>query len=463
MTVLDRVAIVLAVVLAPAALALSCAPDLRVVTGTGGAPGTGGASTGGGLGTGGTTASTGGSDGGTGGAFDAGGDASDAASDAADDGGDGGDGGASDAADDGSTDGSADGSTDGGSDGGDDGSTDAGDAGSADAADSGCANADVDPHNCGRCGHDCCGGACVGGLCQPFIISEASNPGILAVDQNFVYWPDGQGTASGTIMRAPKAGGPGVALTPVQNNPYAVAVDSTSVYWVNYSNTAPSYGGVFKAPVGGGTVVPLLPTGEVWANDILVNGTNVFWDDYASNEIRSAGLDGSGPTTLAGAAVGVGTPQQMAIDGQFIYWSNRFNGATIQKAPLAGGGLVNLSTGQDPVAVAVDSVNVYWANYSSGNIQKAPLAGGTASLVATSGGNGAWSIATDGVNVYWGNKGAATDGGASGSITAAPANGRGGLGTVLATSPNPLYITIDASCVYWADNKNGNIGVVGKP
>ncbi len=448
MMVLDRagraLVLVLAAVVAPAALALSCAPDLRVVNGTGGAPGTtstGGAATGGaGPGTGGSSTT------GTGGAPDAG---HDAASDASDAGGDAGGDAGNDAAGDASDAGSAD-------------ASDAGSADAADAADSSCSFSDTNPLNCGRCGHSCCGSTCVGGVCQPSIISQGSSPGVPAVDPSYIYWPDAQNTADGGIMRAPKDGGAAVALTPGQNNPFAVAVDSTSVYWVTYSNNPPSYGGVFSAPVGGGAVVPLVPTGESWANAILVNGAGIFWDDYASNQIRTAGLDGSAPTTLAGSAVGVDTPQQMAIDGQYVYWSNRF-AFTIQKAPLGGGGLVNLATGQDPVAVAVNSVNVYWANYSTGTIQKAPLAGGAASVVATSGGDGAWSIATDGTNVYWGVKGATTDGGAGGSIRSAPVDGTGALGTVLAQSPNPLYVTIDANCVYWADNKNGNIGLVAKP
>ncbi len=458
MTVLDRagrtLAVVLALVVAPAAVAVSCAPDLRVVNGTGGAAATmfSTASTGGsgGTGTGGSTAGAGGGSGGR--PVDGGSDASDAGSDSASDAG-------SDAPDDAGSDGESDASDSGVDAGGDAGA----DSGSADAADGGCGDTDGDPTNCGRCGHDCCGGTCAGGVCQSHVLSEGSTPGAIAVDQGFVYWPDAQGTADGGIMRAPKTGGPAITLTPGQNNPYAVAVDSTYVYWVTYSTTAPFYGGVFKAPVAGGSVLPVVPTGEQSANALVVNATSVYWDDYTSNLIRGAGLDGSAPTTLANAADGVGSPLLMAIDGQFVYWGDRFGGGTIQKAPLVGGGIVNISTGTDPVAVAVNSVNVYWANYSSGTIQKAPLGGGTATVVATSGGNGAWSIAADGTNVYWGSKGSVVDGGTLGAVRAAPANGSGALGTVLAESPNPLYIAIDATCVYWADSKNGNIGVVAKP
>src|SRR5580700_8934554 len=33
----------------------------------------------------------------------------------------------------------------------------------------------TDPHNCGRCGHDCLGGACAGGACEAVVLYAGSD------------------------------------------------------------------------------------------------------------------------------------------------------------------------------------------------------------------------------------------------------------------------------------------------
>src|SRR5215472_5123354 len=54
-------------------------------------------------------------------------------------------------------------------------------------------NLSNDPHNCGRCTHDCFGGACVSGICQPATVYEAlSGPiYVLASDGSNLYWDTG--------------------------------------------------------------------------------------------------------------------------------------------------------------------------------------------------------------------------------------------------------------------------------
>jgi hypothetical protein len=54
-------------------------------------------------------------------------------------------------------------------------------------------------------------------------------------------------------------------------------------------------------------------------------------------------------------------------------------------------------------------------------------------------------------------------GDSNGSIRAASVNGNGGSGIVLAESANPVWIAIDADCVYWTDTKTNNLSVVAKP
>jgi hypothetical protein len=345
----------------------------------------------------------------------------------------------------------------------------------------GAGSLDTDPHNCGRCGHDCRGGACEEGVCQPFVIAQGHHPGIIAVDSSSVYWPDGSDTL-GRIMKAPKAGGEPVVIASSQRRPWSVTVDAAYAYWVTNSDEPPKYGGVFKVPLEGGEVITLVPSGEAFADDIAVDEHGVYWDDYGAYPqsgrdllacaegaaIRKAGLDGSNPTTLAASDAGVCTPLLFSVNASGVYWPSRSRGA-VQHVGLDGRGVAELATSGDPVAVAVDSSYVYWVNWQDGSVQRAPLGGGKAVTLASSGkdagpntGVGAVDLAVDEVNVYWARQGPPW--GAGGAIMSAPVAGLGGEeGAVLAASPNPVNLTLDAACVYWADGSDGKIRAVAKP
>jgi hypothetical protein len=307
------------------------------------------------------------------------------------------------------------------------------------------------------------------GVCQPRIVSVGNGPGPLAVDSGFVYWSDSFNMPTGSIVRADKTQtSTPKTLAPNQVQPYAVAVDSNYVYWV----TSVASGSVSRAPFDGGMPSIVLNGTENAPQFILANGSNLFWDNHGSNEIRRSAPDGTNAATIADGGTGdmVMGPLQMAIDASYIYWADRVTKA-IRRAPLVGAGLTTLSTGTDPVGVAVNSTTVFWANYMTGTIQSALKSGGQASTVANCG-RGPNNIAADENYVYWaalGNPGGVgVDAGGvppdlNGSVRAAPVSGTSGGGIILAESTNPTYIAIDAACVYWSDNKTNNVSVVGKP
>jgi len=72
------------------------------------------------------------------------------------------------------------------------------------------------------------------------------------------------------------------------------------------------------------------------------------------------------------------------VDSGHVYWTNSGDG-TIKAAPLTGGPVTTLVTGQDnPEGLAVDSGHLYWANNDiSGTINEAPLTGGPVTTLVT--------------------------------------------------------------------------------
>jgi hypothetical protein len=342
---------------------------------------------------------------------------------------------------------------------------------------------DDDPANCGRCGHDCCGGACEHGVCQPAVIAQGYHPGKLAVDESHVYWPDGKDTL-GRIMKTPKRGGASVALASGQHHPWAVAVHEGFAYWVTNSNVAPTYGGLFKVPVGGGEVVALVPSGEAFANGVFVNDAGVFWDDYGeyTPAEQAAPVDGCArgarvrklafgavePTTLASPESGVCTPLLLAVDAHDVYWPNRFS-RTIERVAIGGGRADVTAQSSDPVAVAVQGSYVYWVNWRDGTVQRASVDGGSPTTIATSGadrgpngGAGGVDLVVDASTVYWAREGPPW--GSTGAILFASTDSPpADEGSVLATSPSPDNLTMDARCIYWADAADGKVRAVAKP
>ena len=74
---------------------------------------------------------------------------------------------------------------------------------------------------------------------------SATSPYGVAVDDSFVYWTE---PSSGTVKKAPKAGGQSSFVATNQDLPQAIAVLGTFVYWGNASTTGPTAGTIRRAP-----------------------------------------------------------------------------------------------------------------------------------------------------------------------------------------------------------------------
>jgi hypothetical protein len=153
----------------------------------------------------------------------------------------------------------------------------------------------------------------------------------------------------------------------------------------------------------------------------------------------------------------VNAPVGIAIDSSFVYFTSPTAG-TVAKVPTGGGSVVPIAGSQDaPTGVAVDAVNVYWAqndpNGTSGGVSKAALPNGSP-VVPLVTGQSAFYLVTDGVKVYFTR-------GQFGAVLSVPVGG-GSPTPIWSGNKFPYTIAMDGLNVYWGVFNN-NLGIYKVP
>ncbi len=271
------------------------------------------------------------------------------------------------------------------------------------------------------------------GKCPVDLITNIQAPWGLAVDSSFAYVLL---LSDSTVMRAPLAGGAAVQVTSVlygSAGTDGLVVDATNVYLTNTGGgTDP---GVLKAPLAGGTATYLAK--DIDDPEMLrLDSKNVYWP--SPNTIYGVPLAGGDSIPLAQEMLT--SPNRIAIDATYIYWSEDagFSGDSVKRVALAGGGAIEtLAANLSPVEdLEVDDANVYIL--ADADLLKIPLAGGDAVPVVVGLGS---SFVLDGEQVY------ATNG-----TTVVQVAKSGGNPTTLATGQtSATSIIVDATTIYWLD------------
>jgi hypothetical protein len=263
--------------------------------------------------------------------------------------------------------------------------------------DSRCADTQVDPHNCGTCGHDCLGGACEAGACQPVVLVTVPYSGVssFAIDDASVYWTtdwttNGEPTlASGTVSKCPLAGCTGNMRCGIDCND-----DATIFYKVPYLTGEPfaanatqaflagPLGDVEECPTSGCIAPVAFASGQQTPSEIVVSGPSVYWINLVEAAAGRKGLslvdsgvltcpvsgcDDAGPMSLAG---GMSPPTSLVVSGQTVYWAQAKSVVSCSASGCNGAPttIASLSTDFSGVGgIAVDGKYVYFGATAVGS------------------------------------------------------------------------------------------------
>jgi hypothetical protein len=214
----------------------------------------------------------------------------------------------------------------------------------------------------------------------------------LALDSSHLYWID---IGAALVKRRPLSGSTTTVIAG-GINPASLALDATHAYWSDIGERR-----LYRWPKAGGTpqILATLATGP---DTIALTATHIYWVTPAGDAIYRMLKDGGTvETVVPGLALGpLHGPHRIAVDADAIYWLSE--SGTIARAPLVGGTITTLATGQDrPSSLFLTSTQVYWSNRGDGTIARVAKTGGAVTVVATSTGREPAGLFVDGTTVGW--------------------------------------------------------------
>jgi hypothetical protein len=347
-----------------------------------------------------------------------------------------------------------------------------------------CVNESSDNGNCGVCSHNCVHpNSCSSGSCQQWILAHTGGTTgfthVLASDGTNLVWLDG----SGVVEQVPLAGGTPITLGPIKSGYTAssIAVAAGVVAWTGWispSSTNPfgGAGAVFTAVEGtansGGTfaVATDNDSAAVGADGIGLksNGTTAYYlNTGGQSNVEGCTLVGLSGTCSNIGAYGAGEfPDDLIVNGSTIFWTS-YAGGTVSSQAIGSSAVNSIATGEGgPILLAADGTYVYWANTTTvggntsfavdRNPQVSPNPAGSTNVLPSTSGT-VMSLATDGKYLYY----AGTMGGAG--IGYVPVGGGSGTPLVTTTGGGVPTVIAVGGAIYWANTDDKTIRGMAAP
>jgi hypothetical protein len=221
-------------------------------------------------------------------------------------------------------------------------------------------------------------------------------------------------------------------------------INSSLVFFNRMGN---NINGIWSVPKGGGA--PSLVSSDCCANYIIADDQFVYWSDWYA--IKRAPVSGGAAQQLyTGNAI-----RTLVLDGGNLYYTSTTcctsNGSSVLVGPASGGTPILLATGNPTSGLAVDTQNVYWTDKNgNGGVYRVPKGGGAVDQTIQCGTCNPVAVRVDSQNIYYRN--------ADGDIWA---RAKGGGGLTLLSTGNPrstqawgVDLDVNASVAYWMFNDN---------
>lgn len=226
------------------------------------------------------------------------------------------------------------------------------------------------------------------------------------------------------------------------------------VYWANTWLWS-----IGRATLDSSVVEPnFIPLGTIGCPcGLAVDGNYIYWTDFWHNPGRIGRVKIDGSNVNPDFITGCQRPWGVAVDDNFVYWTNIEPANTIGRAKLDGSEVdqnfivLPIFPGR---GIAVSGNFIYWGNMST--IARANLDGtGVDEFWITSPINNSHCIAITDTNVYWTNYG-------DGSIGKADLDGNNPQIWLDAGNVGQLFslvgIAINGNYVFWGEYNNSRIG-----
>lgn len=218
-----------------------------------------------------------------------------------------------------------------------------------------------------RCGPDATFLACGTESCVVSQLSAAQlGKETVAVDDDALYFV----ASEDVLVKMPKNGGPLVELATGVYQLERLTLDETNVYFTIFN------GEIWRVPKDGSA--PASIVAKVMAHPISIAGddTHLYLAMTDSGEVAMVSKRDGAPTILAGQ----GTPVDLGIDGEHVWWIDQGQPGTatgaLVRAPrgdLARPEIV-LSGLEEPLALGVTRDAILWATYDK--VFRLPRTGG---------------------------------------------------------------------------------------
>jgi hypothetical protein len=270
----------------------------------------------------------------------------------------------------------------------------------------------------------------------PQLLAGVANPYALAVDSTTVYVSKEVG---GPVVTIPRDGGV-VSTLSIRTNGCRVAVDQQKLYW---SDGSAVYA-CDKSNCPGSTITVASDN----AVDIAAAAGTVYWAVQTPGRTGPGRIMKSDQTgATPGAAVQVSMGQwvyELAVDDQDVYWiDDGVTGPGIMRAPIEGGTATMLTRTDAPstLQIAMDATSVYLTT-GDGRLVEVSKADGQSRVLLSNIGDFSIGLATDGTKLYVAG---------SNGLVSMPAHG-GPVTTLVSDVVSPAGIALDDSSVYLADS-----------